>query len=248
MKFKEFFKPKKNKVLVLAILVFVFVFLLFLFLPKGINPQKEKVKQELIKNICPKTFCAPFYLYECENGFASRDSCMDSFSYEYDTYGNTVSKCGGYIGGCETKIPYNIGKCDIENLCLQQIIKSQNAVSNEIYLGVYSMNYPVLEIDSNGNVDYNEGKQSKIIQQTHLTEKELQELAEFILNNKFFELENDYKPQVRVLDSTPITLSVNINGYEKTVRCETDCPENFTKIYNKIIEVSKVTFRNSGWA
>ncbi|MFH1663749.1 MAG: hypothetical protein ABH986_02985 [archaeon] len=80
--------------------------------------QKESVKEILISNVCKETLCAPTYLFECENGFASSDSCKDSFSFGYDTQGNIISQCGGYIGGCQIKTDYDIGNCNTKkNLC-----------------------------------------------------------------------------------------------------------------------------------
>lgn len=82
---------------------------------------------------------------------------------------------------------------------------------------------------------------------SQVSRQELENLANFIIDNEFFSLKDEYINR-DVVDAVSITIKVTIDDKTKSVVCNWDCPTKFNKIKNKIVETWGGDFEIVGWA
>ncbi len=115
-------KLDANKLYLIAGAVLVLILLLslsFMVSSKqpAVNPEKEKAKKVLIEKLCGDKRLTGMSLFECDNGFYSKESCTDCLDCYYNISGNLTKCCGGFSGDCKVYQAVEIANCTKQDLC-----------------------------------------------------------------------------------------------------------------------------------
>jgi len=101
-----------------------------------------------------------------------------------------------------------------------------------------------LTLQKDGTLIFTEGDNKNDVKLSH---EEMDSLKQFILDNKFFSLEEEYKDR-NLVGGIGHTITVTIGDKSHSVHCYGGSPEGFRNVLEKIKSFWPEEIRYSGWS